>query len=394
MLTHVLRFFGGFQLVASSHDMEKYRRSVNQFTAILVISGMLWGLTGFMAARWGNNLHHLLILAVVTGLVGGSISTISPIFKAFMGFIIPATVLQSLSFYFSNNVAVMGREPFYEVFISLLILLYMIVIYQAGMTLQKSRVDTLDLQNALQTSKERAEWASNAKSRFLSSVSHELRTPLNAIMGFAQLLELDETLDRKQHEQAEQIMHASEHLLALISQVLELSRIEAGDMQIHAVDFELSALSQECLELVAAAAEKNQVVIHNKLPVCHLYTDKLKFKQILLNLITNAIKYNHKGGEVILDCKKMENDILCLSVSDTGHGIPVHRQEELFQAFNRLGRETDGVEGVGIGLVISKELAQALGGVISFHSEEGQGSVFRVEIPVRYIPHTAEPLTA
>ena len=99
ILTHVLRFFGGFQLVASSHDMEKYRRSVNQFTAILVISGMLWGLTGFMAARWGNNLHHLLILAVVTGLVGGSISTISPIFKAFMGFIIPATVLQSLSFY-------------------------------------------------------------------------------------------------------------------------------------------------------------------------------------------------------------------------------------------------------------------------------------------------------
>lgn len=89
---------------------------------------MLWGLTGFMAARWGNNLHHLLILAVVTGLVGGSISTISPIFKAFMGFIIPATVLQSLSFYFSSNVAVMGREPFYEVFISLLILLYMIVI--------------------------------------------------------------------------------------------------------------------------------------------------------------------------------------------------------------------------------------------------------------------------
>jgi signal transduction histidine kinase len=205
-------------------------------------------------------------------------------------------------------------------------------------------------------------------------------------MGFAQLLDLDEDLDRKQQEQAQQIMHASEHLLALISQVLELSRIEAGDVTVHIEDFELSALSRECLELVAASAAKNRITIRNELPFCRLHTDKLKVKQILLNLVSNAIKYNHAGGQVILSCRHIHNNTICLQVRDTGPGIPRSRQNELFQAFNRLGRETESIEGVGIGLVISRELAQAIGGTLDFHSEEGHGSVFRVEIPVQFKP--------
>jgi signal transduction histidine kinase len=177
LVCHLLRFIAGRRLVLTSRDSGAYRFSVNFYIGVMILSGTLWGMSAFLAEHWGNILHQLVILAIVTGIIGGSITTISPIFPAFIGFISISMVLQALGFVSGTGFEDFGAAPNYEYFISMLIILYLVVIYQAGRTLQKARVDTLELQAQLVKSKEEAEWANNAKSRFLSSVSHELRTP-------------------------------------------------------------------------------------------------------------------------------------------------------------------------------------------------------------------------
>jgi PAS domain S-box-containing protein len=230
-------------------------------------------------------------------------------------------------------------------------------------------------------SREEARRANQAKSEFLSSMSHELRTPMNAILGFAQLLEMDEELSSEHIDYVSEIKRAGAHLLELINEVLDLSRIEAGNIKLSPEPVRYAELISECLILLTPLAERNTVTIVNEQsPDYFLFADRLRLKQVIINLLSNAIKYNIPGGRVWIRTAADENSIR-ISIADDGPGIPKAKMDRLFEPFDRLGAETKDVEGTGIGLTICKKLIEMMNGSIGFASTEGEGTVFWIEIP-------------
>ncbi len=233
--------------------------------------------------------------------------------------------------------------------------------------------------------KEAAEKANKAKSDFLSSMSHELRTPLNAILGFAQLIEMGGDLSGDQHENIGEIRKAGEHLLQLIGDVLDLAKIESGRLHLSSENISPVTLIKECLTLVKTQAEDRGIQLRlqtNDLALRLVCADRMRLKQVLLNLVGNAIKYNRPRGSVTIICTMQDTSYFRITVKDTGRGIPQERQSEMFQPFNRLGAELGSIEGSGVGLVITRQLVAHLGGRIDFVSQEGVGSEFWVDIPL------------
>ncbi|MCH8134359.1 MAG: response regulator, partial [Proteobacteria bacterium] len=232
-----------------------------------------------------------------------------------------------------------------------------------------------------------AERANRAKSAFRSSMSHELRTPLNCILGFAQLLELSEAeFDSKQKVHIRHILSSGEHLLNLVTDVLELHTIEEGRMSLKFDHVSADEVIEDCLNQIQFRARESEVQLidgrkaQETLP--RLWTDATRLKQLLLNLLSNAIKYNEEGGTVTISCSEMPGNMLRICVADTGAGIPLDRRKDLFTPFERLGRETGPIEGSGIGLSIAKRLIELLSGNIGYDSEVGKGSTFWVDIPL------------
>jgi PAS domain S-box-containing protein len=232
-----------------------------------------------------------------------------------------------------------------------------------------------------------AEAASTAKSEFLSSMSHELRTPLNAILGFAQLLERDkkEPLSMRHKERVGQILRGGEHLLRLIDDILDLSGIEAGRVSLSTEPVSIREVLEEVKATLETSAESARIALYlaalpSGMPMVN--ADRTRFAQIVMNFGSNAIKYNRPGGTVTLGASMPNAGKLRVTVEDTGLGIPVHKQDRLFQPFQRAGQETGPIEGTGIGLAITKRLAELMGGGVGFRSEPGEGSTFWVELPI------------
>lgn len=231
--------------------------------------------------------------------------------------------------------------------------------------------------------------ASKAKSDFLSGMSHELRTPLNGIIGFAQLLEYHPTLklEEKQKEYVSHITKSGEHLLELINDILDLSKVESGHLVLNFENINLTDLLNECLLFVQNIAnDKGVIITHNlseniKLP--YVFGDILRLKQVLMNLLSNAIKYNVEMGTVKVMCRlAVDEGFLCIEIKDSGVGMPEDLQVELFKPFSRLNAETTDVEGTGLGLSITHKLIESMNGKISFKSIEGKGSTFWLYIPL------------
>lgn len=236
--------------------------------------------------------------------------------------------------------------------------------------------------DALARARDEAEAASRAKSDFLSSMSHELRTPMNAILGFSQLLAL-EALSPEQKQSVREIHTAGMHLLALINDLLDLSKIESGSIDLSIEPVEVQPIIEECAVMVAPLLERHQVRLVNELQAqapCIVRADRLRLKQILTNLLSNAIKYNRAGGRVTVRCDAGASPMLRISVVDTGQGLSPAQLAQLFSPFNRLGAERGPTEGTGIGLVITRRLVEMMGGDIGVQSTPGQGSTFWVEL--------------
>jgi PAS domain S-box-containing protein len=229
-----------------------------------------------------------------------------------------------------------------------------------------------------------AEAANRAKTDFLSRMSHELRTPLNAVLGFAQLMELDEVepLSEGQRHRLTLVRESGEHLLRMISDLLDHSRIEAGQLAMELDDIALLPLLRDCAAMLAPAAQAAEVGlqwggIDTQLQV---RADPTRLKQVVLNLLSNAIKYNHRGGQVTLEATA-EGDEVRLQVVDNGLGISVAHLGSLFEPFNRLGQRRSGIEGTGIGLAITRALVTLMHGRIEVRSTLGEGSTFLVFLP-------------
>ena len=255
------------------------------------------------------------------------------------------------------------------------------------------------IEDELRRAKNEADAANRAKSEFLSRMSHELRTPLNAILGFAQLLEMD--LPPERGEEVRQILRAGRHLLDLINEVLDISRIETGQLTLSSEPVRAADLVQEAVGLVAPLAKARQIsieVLGPDPPDCYVFADRQRSKQVLLNLLSNAIKYNRAGGTVTVTCVTRPAEsgaTVGIAVSDTGIGIPAGDLQRLFIPFERLGAIATDIEGTGIGLALSQRLARAMGGDIAVSSCVGQGSTFRLILPAADPPPAvAVPATA
>ncbi len=242
----------------------------------------------------------------------------------------------------------------------------------------------LQLEEA-QRARKGAEAANRAKSEFLSRMSHELRTPLNAMLGFTQLLELDRKLPLAPHqlEWTAQMRQAGWHLLHMINDTLDLSRIESGHVELEPCALDLQELVDGVRTLLAQTADKRgvNIQVHLGAGARSVIGDATRVKQILTNLLSNAVKYNHEGGQVIVSSRVAEEGRVALDVIDTGPGMSAEQLAQLFQPFNRLGRETGPIEGTGIGLVISLRLAELMGGKLKARSALGMGSTFTLELP-------------
>lgn len=230
-------------------------------------------------------------------------------------------------------------------------------------------------------SREEAERASNAKSEFLSSMSHELRTPLNAVLGFAQLLQFDEELSPDSKEGVHEILKAGDHLLTLINEVLDLAKIESGHMDISLEPVAIEPVILESFDLLDRLAAAHGVrLILGQTENMVVRADRVRLKQIFLNLLSNGIKYNRRGGTLTVEASHPEPGRVWIRVVDTGPGIAAEKIAELFKPFHRLGAENGPVEGAGIGLVITQRLVELMGGSVGVESRLGEGSTFWVEL--------------
>lgn len=236
-------------------------------------------------------------------------------------------------------------------------------------------------------SQEAAERANRAKSEFLSRVSHELRTPLNAILGFGQLLEMDDGLSETQVDSVRQIVKGGWHLLQLIDEVLDISRIESSRLALSLEAVDVDELLEEMRALIVPFADERGVTVHaaRKARV-HVWADQQRLKQVLLNLLSNAVKYNQDGGEVRVGCDAETDGRFRITVTDTGCGVAEEQIERLFAPFDRLDAAERGIAGTGLGLALTKGLVEAMGGTIGVDSRPGEGSSFWVELPYAEAP--------
>ncbi|MHB0917820.1 MAG: ATP-binding protein, partial [Thiobacillus sp.] len=247
------------------------------------------------------------------------------------------------------------------------------------------------VERALIAARDEADRANRTKSEFLSSMSHELRTPMNAILGFGQLMEYDATLPDEHQDNVQEILKAGHHLLELINEVLDLSKVESGHVDLSLEPVEVCLVVEVCLALVGPLADQRDIQLsHKGLKGKAVRADRTRLKQALLNLLSNAIKYNRDGGSVRIEVQLEGADRLRIRVSDSGLGIPAGRLKELFQPFSRLDAENSDIEGTGIGLTITQRLVEMMGGAVGVESEAGAGSTFWIELPLESVADVAQ----
>ncbi|MCK5546456.1 MAG: response regulator [Rhodospirillaceae bacterium] len=243
------------------------------------------------------------------------------------------------------------------------------------------------IEKSLRNARDKSDTANQAKSNFLASMSHEFRTPMNAILGFGQMLTYNKAspLDQTQQEYVDIILRSGEHLLDLINDTLDLAKIEAGIAEIILESLDIASLINECISLVSPLAKKRSITISidaSGAAPMQVLADGTRLKQVLINLFSNGIKYNNENGKLSITASQAGNDWVRVNVTDSGNGIAAENFEKIFVAFSRLESESSEIEGTGIGLAVTKELVERMGGKIGLESTVGKGSTFWIELPV------------
>jgi len=370
------------QLVVSETTQQKFITLKLYYTALMLVIGIIWGGASLLASIYSPEIILVTIALIIAGLGGGAVSTLTPVFSGFTTFFFGSALTLFIAMFFSPYEVMVIMSP--------LVLIYTMIVFSSGYKLYSSVVDALkltrearQLNEVVVQQKEYAEQANRAKSTFLSSMSHELRTPLNAILGFSQLLKMDE-LNPQQSQNLNEIYIAGEHLLSLIDEVLDLSKVESGELDLNLQPIFIQESMQRCITMVKPLADKQQITL-TKIDAeenwC-IQADVKRVQQVFLNLLSNAIKYNKPAGEVTIFCEQVNDAFLRVSIKDTGYGIAKEKQNEVFSPFQRLGWEGGSVEGSGIGLFFSKKLINLMGGSVGFESKQGVGSTFWCELPL------------
>ena len=255
--------------------------------------------------------------------------------------------------------------------------------WERVVTIHEDITDRKGVETELVDAVAQAERANQAKSDFLSNMSHELRTPLNAILGFAQLFAYDRSLSEQHLANANEINRAGKHLMSLVDQILDLSRIEAGETDVSLEPVSLGRVLDDCVNWITPLAQDREIGIEfvpAQFDRINVVADSIRLKQVFLNLLSNSIKYNRQGGRVEVLYDTVDSASLRVGIRDSGLGISPEKLKELFQPFNRLGAEFSGIEGSGIGLVISRQLVDLMKGELSIDSDVGVGSTFWVRL--------------
>jgi two-component system cell cycle sensor histidine kinase PleC len=368
------------------------RKWIRRTTLSYLVFTIVWSAQGALLWAPGDDLNHMLLMLFLCCTLAGN------------GALVGASAPMSIVAYsvYGTAIVLMPFQTGGVIYWGLSGLAFFYALYMAWMSKQYFETtrsmllltnDKNDLIAALAQSKEqsdiaryRAEAASHAKSQFLANMSHELRTPLNAILGFSELIQ-SRTFrsDVERHIEYAGLIHASGgHLLALINDILDLAKIEAGGFSLRERDVDMSALLDESLRLVAAKAAENRLVLHKEVaaPLPHLLGDERALKQVLLNLLSNAIKFTPPQGTVTVFARAEEDDGVTFGVRDTGVGIAQDEQDRVFENFGQ-GRHdvVSADKGTGLGLPIVKGLVEAHGGLVSLISEPGSGTMVTVELP-------------
>jgi len=255
----------------------------------------------------------------------------------------------------------------------------------------QARLREIQNQQELRRARDEAQKANSAKGHFLGRISHELRTPLNAILGYTQLMQSDPMTDEQKHC-SDRILKAGEHLLQLINEVLDITRIESGVITVNIQPTSISETIERAVDLVRPLARERNVTIHIDGGPCDLFAlvDPDRLAQVLINLLTNSVKYNHDQGHVYVECQEENPVSVRVIVRDTGIGIPPDKAERLFTAFDRLDLEKDStIPGTGLGLTVSKALIEAMHGSIGVNATETGGTVFWIDLPATSQPPDA-----
>jgi len=349
------------------------------FTINVVITGLLWGITPWLFASADQPEIAIILVFVVGGLASGATATMSVLPKVYFLYLL-STLVPIIIWFF-----VQGGNLYFV--IALVLSFSIIGFITASLTYNKILIHSFELTEKVLKQKLQVIEASNAKSTFLSSMSHELRTPLNAIIGFSQLIIMNaDKLNEEMVRNANEITNAGEYLLSLINDLLEISTIEANKVDLNLIDVDIKKIIDECLLLInATLVGKLNITIeydNNNCVDMNVKADPLRVKQILLNILSNACKYNKQDGAVTINCEIIDGSYGRVSITDTGLGIPREKQANMFIAYDRLGQAQTGIQGTGLGLIISRQLLHAMGGKIGFKSKPGQGSCFWVDLPL------------